>query len=134
MEIKKLELKHIEALQKHFYTDASEEYLVPFIEDETILSYVAVHEEEVIGFTYGYLLKRINSLPMLYIHSVDVVKEYRGQGVGTLMMTEMLDLKARNKVSKVFLITNKSNKHAVALYEKVGGVTPYEDDLVFEYK
>lgn len=134
MIIKKLDISDIPSLQKHFYKDAKEEYIRSFIEDQSVYSYIAILNDQVIGFVYGYLLKRINSKPMLYIHSIDVLKEYRGQGVGTSLMNELLELKDKKEVYKIFLITNKSNKHAVSLYTKVGGVTPYEDDIVFEYK
>ena len=134
MRIREVQNKDVEAIKTHFYEGMESTYFEEFITDKSVISYVVEHHDEVIGFIYGYILKRINSKPMLYIHNVDVIEKYQGRGVGTMMMKKMLELKEENKVIKVFLITNKSNTKAMKLYTKVGGNIPYNDDVVFEYK
>ena len=37
-------------------------------------------------------------------------------------------------VSKIFVITNKSNQKAINLYQKTGGLAHHNDDILFEYK
>lgn len=134
MKIETFQQRHIRDVFHHFYPDSNEQFVEEFLNDSSVISYVVTHNDMVIGLIYGYLLKRINSIPMLYIHSVDVIKGYQGKGVGTLMMKKMLELKEQSNVLKVFLITNKSNEKAMHLYRKVGGDIPYDDDVVFEYK
>ncbi len=134
MKIMKLTKKHVPLLKKSFYSDEIDAFSEAFINDQSVVSYIAISEEEAVGFIYGYILKRINSKPMLYIHSVDVREDKRGQGIGTLMMNEILQLKENGEICKVFLITNKSNEKAMRLYQKVGGNIPFTDDVVFEYK
>lgn len=134
MKLERLKLTHMEDVKTHFYPNMDESYYSDFVEDKNVISFVCVHNDEVIGLVYGYLLKRINSKPMLYIHSVDVIKKYQGKGVGTLMMHKILELKDKEEVVKAFLITNRSNEKAMHLYRKVGGDIPFSDDVVYEYK
>ncbi len=95
---------------------------------------VVLDDSKPIGFAYGYTLIRLNSEPMFYIHSVDVLKEHRKQGVGTMLMNKLIEIGNRHDCYKGFIITNKSNNNACKLYEKVGGKVVYNDDVVYEWK
>ncbi len=110
------------------------DFIDTFIEDSSSLLYFVTEGETICGVIYGYVLTRMNSTPMLYIHSVDVYKDYRRKGIGTLMIDTMIDYAKENDLLKVFLITNKSNEKAMGLYSKTGGKIPYNDDVVFEWK
>ena len=52
-----------------------------FINNPNNIAYFALEEELVIGFVWGYVLERLDSEPMIYIHSVDVIESHRKQGV-----------------------------------------------------
>lgn len=110
------------------------DYIDDFINDKNTVLYFAKNDTEVCGVVYGYVLTRLNTKPMLYIHSMDVYQQYRKKGIGTTLMNAMLDYANKLDLYKTFLITNKSNNKAVGLYKKVGGKVLYEDDVVFEYK
>ena len=51
--------------------------------------------------------------------AISLYKEYRGQGIGTQLMTKMLDILKENGYKRASLAVQKAN-YAVKLYEKVG--------------
>ena len=51
--------------------------------------------------------------------AISLYKEYRGQGIGTRMMNEMLALLKEKEYKQASLAVQKAN-YAVRMYEKVG--------------
>lgn len=51
--------------------------------------------------------------------AISLYKEYRGQGIGTQLMTKMLDILKENGYKRASLAVQKAN-YAVKMYEKVG--------------
>ena len=137
MKIEKLSLYH----KEHFKQIADDlmdgkyniDKINEFIEDESSFAFIAI-DEKVVGLVYGYILKRLNSDPMFYIHSVEVLKNYRRKGLGFEMMEKSINYALDKNCYKGFLITNKSNEKACKLYEKVNGKVIYNDDVVYEWK
>ena len=74
------------------------------------------------------------------ITNVVVKKEYRGQGIGLIMMKELMDQSRLMGVRSYTLEVRQSNHQAIRLYEKLGFVTegsrknfyekPTEDALI----
>jgi ribosomal protein S18 acetylase RimI-like enzyme len=112
---------------------SGDSFIDEFLNDNSTVGFVAVNDDEVVGFVYGYVLKRLESMPMLYIHSVDVKEEYRNQGIGAMIVNEMLLYAQLNKFHRAFLISNRSNKSAMRLYSKIGGKIDHDDSVVFEF-
>ncbi len=54
------------------------------------------------------------------IEGVVVKKEFRGKGVGALLISELEKVLVKNKKEKIFLEVRKSNLIAQKLYEKMG--------------
>lgn len=59
--------------------------------------------------------------------AISLYKEYRGQGIGTRLMNEMLGLLRSQGYRKASLAVQKAN-YAVRMYEKVGFKTIDEND------
>jgi ribosomal protein S18 acetylase RimI-like enzyme len=116
------------------YVESNFDYIDSFIDDPSSFLLYALVNDQVVGYTYGYFLSRINSKPMAYIHSVDVKKDYRNQGIGRHLMVKTLDYIESYGVIKTFLFTNQSNHAAMALYKSVKGTLPYGDDQLVEWK
>lgn len=89
--------------------------------------YAAVSEGRIIGFAYGYELRRLDSQGnMLYIHEVGVMEQYQRQGVGYRMMSELKSACREKGICKYFLSANQNNAGANALYQKLGGTVSSE--------
>jgi len=59
--------------------------------------------------------------------AISLYKEYRGQGIGTVLMKKMLELLKEKEFSKASLAVQKEN-YAVRMYEKVGFKTVSENE------
>ena len=62
--------------------------------------------------------------------AISLYKEYRGQGIGTQMMNQMLNLLKEKGYEKASLAVQKAN-YAVQMYEKVGFKTVNENEEEF---
>lgn len=98
-----------------------------FLSDTKNVLFTAIMDDRIVGFAYGYVLRRMDAKPdMLYIHEVGVVEEYQRQGIGFRMMTELKNWCRDNNVSKCFLSCYQNNIGANKLYKKLGGNVPPE--------
>lgn len=62
--------------------------------------------------------------------AISLYKEYRGQGIGTQLMEDMLALLKKKCYERASLAVQKAN-YAVRMYEKVGFRTVDENDEEF---
>ncbi len=99
-----------------------------FLKNKNNIAYIVLKDNKVIGFAWGYILERIDDESMLYIHSIDVLQEFRNQGAGTLLVQAFLDYAKKLKLRNTFLITDKGNINANKLYQKF--TKEIEDDKV----
>lgn len=70
---------------------------------------------------------------MMYMHAIEVLSEYRKQGIGKALMNELIRICKKNNFVKMFLITEKSNIPAITLYNVTGGKEKHNDYTVFDY-
>jgi len=89
-----------------------------FINNKNNICFFVVEDSKVIGLSWGYILERMDSESMLYIHSVDVLIEYRNKGVGKLMIESYLKMQKENNLRNTFLITDEDNVPANKLYQR----------------
>jgi len=129
--IEKLTKDNRDFLLDNLIGDAELSYIDDFIKDQNAIGYFVRSETDVLGYIHGYKLTRLQNRPMLYIHNMSVKKKYRHLGIGTLMMETMKQYAKQNDLSKIFLLTSKSNEQAAALFEKEKGKVPHQDDMVF---
>lgn len=137
MEYKILEEKDID-LMKDFIDDENtkyeEENLIKFINDNHSYGFIAKNENKIIGFAYGYTLLRPEGKQDFYLHAIDIMAKYQGNGYGTQLMDYIREYTKQMGCRKMFLITNKSNISACRCYEKAGGVSNTNDDIIYAYK
>ena len=129
--IEELTKENRDFVLEHAFDNAKLDLIDNFIEDKNAIGYFVRTEDDLIGYIQGYMLTRFQHAPMLYIHDMKVMKKYRHLGIGTILMDAMKSHAKKHKLSKIFLITNKSNKRAVGLFKKENGKRPHKDDMVF---
>ena len=137
MEYKILDEKDI-ALMRHFVDDENtkyeEENLINFINNENSYGFIARNEKQIVGFAYGYTLVRPDGRVDFYLHAIDIMKDYQGNGYGTGLMNFIKEYVKEIGCRKMFLITNRSNISACKCYEKAGGINNADDEIVYVYK
>lgn len=104
-----------------------------FIKNPNNHAYFALDDEKVVGFIWGYTLERLDSEPMMYIHSVDVIKTYRNKGVGKQIVAKFIEIANKNNYRNTFLITDKSNYPANTLYSSLNGEY-YPNKVLYLFK
>ena len=138
MEYKVLEETDLE-LMLDFVDDEDTKYniddLKKFINDENNYGFIALYDNKIVGFAYGYvLLKPEDGRRSFYLHAIDVMDEYQGNGYGTGLVSFIRDYVKSIGCYKMFLITNKSNVSACKCYEKAGGINKAIDEIVYVYE
>ena len=107
--------------------------LKTFLASDAHLFLVAAIRDLQVGLAYAYELQRPEGDAMLFLYSIDVLPEYRRQGVATALLSHLRQLAAARQIKKLFAFTTHSNKAAVKFYQVTGGVMKNGDDLLFEY-
>ncbi|KUO69317.1 MAG: hypothetical protein APF77_16120 [Clostridia bacterium BRH_c25] len=138
MEIRRLkptDSQKVIEMVKTFRTDTSNPGAAErFLQNDSNYIVACIEAERIVGFVLGYRLQRYDGQDdMIYIYEVSVLEEYRQRGIGKKMINELIGICKENKILKIFLITNKSNKPAVCLYESTGAKASHDDDIVYWY-
>lgn len=96
---------------------------------------VAVDDNIVIGFVSAVQYFHPDKPnPELWINEVGVAESHRGQGIARRLMEAVLDEARRQGCSEAWVLTNRSNRAAMRLYESSGGDEAEDDDIVmFEF-
>ena len=97
--------------------------------DEALVNVIAVEDGQVVGFIYGHVLWRFEAVSF-FIYSVDVAQTHRRRGIGKAMMAALSAQIAKGRWDEMFVLTNRSNAAAMALYASAGGIVPEPDDVV----
>lgn len=137
MEYKILEEENIKELE-NFVDDENTKYnkenLIKFIKEKNAVGFIAKDSAKIVGFAYGYILVRPDGKQDFYLHAIDIIKKYQGNGYGTGLMSFIKEYIKQIGCRKMFLITNKSNISACKCYVKAGGVNNADDEIVYVYK
>lgn len=137
MEYKVFEKKDIQ-LMKSFVDDEKTKYdealLEEFLKEKSTFGYVAKEKDTIVGFAYGYVLVKPDGRIDFYLHAIDIMEDYQKHGYGTELMKYIVTHTKSIGCGKLFLVTNKSNVSACRCYEKAGGISKADDDIVYVYK
>lgn len=122
MECKVLEKQDFELMKEIIEDDDMEfdlDNLNEFLKDKNNYGFIAKKENKIIGFIYGYSLLKPNGKYMFYVHSVGVLPNYQGKGIGKELFKYMVEyLENEKKSYKYFLLTAEDNIIAQKLYRK----------------
>jgi ribosomal protein S18 acetylase RimI-like enzyme len=100
--------------------------------DENLVTVVALEGEEIVGFLYGYVLRRFECTSF-FIYSLDVAEHARRRGVGKALLAALRQRAKQGGWDEAFVFTNASNAAAMALYRSAGGIRPNQDDVMFDF-
>ena len=113
------------------------EQALAFLRDESCWLFAAMLEQTVIGFAYGYALRRLDKKgKMLYIHEVGVMEPFQRQGIGYAMMQALREACREEGFCRFFLTAYQNNEGANAHYRKLGGQVSGEsqgEDIVYHF-
>jgi aminoglycoside 3-N-acetyltransferase I len=133
-ELNRTDAPHAQRLVQKFHSRSlSEEYLTSLLGNAANLLLVAEDSNQLVGFLYAHWIDRLpEERSQLFIYEVEVAAEHQRTGVGSMLLADALE-RARTRGVRAFVLTNRSNLAAMALYRKLGGVEKNGDDLLFVF-
>jgi len=106
-----------------------------FLNDPRHRIVVAVDNGVVVGFVSAVVyLHPDKSAPELWINEVGVAPTHQGQGLGKRLMQQMLDEAKQSGCKEAWVLTERDNKAAMALYKSVDGIEEAPDPTMFTFK
>lgn len=119
IKIEKMNLNHLNELQEILISDFDDFWsfstLKEELENENSSYIIGKINNEIIGFAG---LKII--FDQADIMNIVIKKTYRNQGIGTLLLENLILLAKDLNISTLFLEVNEQNKPTIHLYEKLG--------------
>lgn len=111
------ELNYKKIIYDAFADKLGDDSLMQTLKDSSIIIYILEKENKAIGSVTVQLRK---NLSLAYCYDIAILKEYRGQGLGSYLLKLCIkELKGYN-VDKVSLLVTGENKKALQLYRKIG--------------
>ncbi len=111
----------------------SDESLAAFLACDTHYFLAASDGEVWAGFAYAYELSRPDGRSMLFLYSIDVDPAYRRRGIGTAMLSYLLDVVEQRQMKELFVLADVSNEAAISFYRATGGVPEGRQGYCFVY-
>jgi aminoglycoside 3-N-acetyltransferase I len=113
----------------------TQERAATLLADDRVVFLIASEAAEPLGLLFGYELQRRHGDPTIFfVYEVDVRERYRRRGVATALFRELERLARRRGIRRAFVLAAESNEPAMQLYESVGGVRPYDDDVMWRFE
>jgi ribosomal protein S18 acetylase RimI-like enzyme len=112
--------------------ELEDERAAAHLADKDLVNVVAMDRDEIVGFVYGYVLRRFECTSF-FIYSVDVAEHARRRGIAKAMLAALHEHGKRAGWDEAFVFTNASNAAAMALYKSAGGIRPNPDDVMFDF-
>ncbi len=82
---------------------------------------IAENENEGLGFISFHTQNLLHHCGLIgEIQEFFIYQKYRGQGVGRLLINEILDFAQKNSLKSIEVTTNKKRVENVAIYENLG--------------
>lgn len=106
-----------------------------FLADPRHRLVVAVDNDVVVGFVSAVVyLHPDKPAPELWINEVGVAPTHQRQGIGKALMQAILEEANRSGCSEAWVLTERENTAAMAMYGSTGGEASSPDPVMFTFK
>ena len=109
------------------------EYLQSLLEKETVIFYVAMIDNEVVGGLTAHVLPS-TYFPSseVYIYDLAVETEFQRKGIGRQLINSLKEYCANLRLKEVFVQADLEDQHAIDFYQATGGIA--ESVVHFSYE
>jgi ribosomal protein S18 acetylase RimI-like enzyme len=106
-----------------------------FLSDSRHRLVVALDKDIVVGFVSAVIyLHPDKSAPELWINEIGVAPTHQRQGIGKTLMQTILDIAKQSGCSEAWVLTERDNMAAMAMYTSGGGEEAVPDPTMFTFK
>ena len=106
-----------------------------FLRDPRHRLVVAIDKDLVVGFVSSVIYVHPDkTAPELWINEVGVAPTHQGQGIGKMLMQRTLEEAKRSGCSEAWVLTDRGNQAAMALYKSAGGIEDVPDSTMFTFE
>jgi ribosomal protein S18 acetylase RimI-like enzyme len=96
---------------------------------------VALDNDVIVGFISAVIyLHPDKSAPEMWINEVGVAPSHQGRGIGKRLMRQTLEIARQAGCAEAWVLTDRRNEAAMALYKSVGGIEGEPDTVLFTFK
>jgi ribosomal protein S18 acetylase RimI-like enzyme len=106
-----------------------------FLADPRHRLIVVLDNNIVVGFVSAVIyLHPDKSAPELWINEIGVASTHQRQGIGKALMQAMLDHAKQSGCTEAWVLTDRANLPAMAMYRSTGGEETLPDPTMFTFK
>ena len=116
-----------------FDNPVDEKYATEFLADPRHHIVAAIENDTMIGFVSAVHYIHPDKPPELWINEAGVASSHQKQGIGKVLMKEMLRLGHELGCKTAWVLTEKDNLPANGLYKSLGGKVDDGDTVMYEY-
>ena len=105
-----------------------------FLEDTRHRLVVALDNNLVVGFVSAVMyLHPDKPAPELWINEIGVASTHRQQGIGKSLLRHLLENAKQSGCTEAWVLTDRENIAAMAMYKSAGGVEELPDPTMFTF-
>ena len=106
-----------------------------FLADPRHRIVVALENDLVVGFVSAVIYVHPDKpAPELWINEIGVAATHQRQGIGKSLMQAILEEAKRSGCTEAWVLTDRSNLPAMAMYKSAGGEETLPDSVMFTFK
>ncbi len=114
--------------------DTPSDHAAAFVANDANYIIVAEVAGEIVGMVLAYHLDRVDHPSgQLFVYDVEVTESHRRREVDRALMRHVREVVEREHLKEAFVLTDRGNDDAIALYSSTGAVTDDEEAVVFVY-
>ena len=116
----------IQSLIDDFLTskeNLSVEHIKNVLQDDRTYLYVAITEQQIVGYCLVYKFPSIYSNHNLaYLYDIEILQEFRKKGIGSRFITTIKEQFIKDNIYELWLGTATDNESGQALFSKTGAI------------
>jgi aminoglycoside 3-N-acetyltransferase I len=122
-----------EVFEMENFSKTDKNYLQRILSKPDFLVLIVKSNNKVVGGLTVYLLDQYYSTkPLAYIYDLGILKEFQHQGIGKMLVGNLIHHCKEKGFEEVFVQTHKTDKHAAEFYRSTNA-TQEEEVIHFSY-
>ena len=139
-----LEIKLLTSTDSHYLNNVADDVFddpivesaaQEFLNDRRHRLVVALDNNVVVGFVSGVIYVHPDKpAPELWINEIGVAPTHQRQGIGKRLLQAMLEEARQSGCAEAWVLTERTNAAAMAMYTSIGGDETLPDPTMFTFK